>query len=233
VGIPRQVHWIRRCLAEPAAYDVVIAAFAGAGAVYVAWVKGDWITGFLAAVICLVSIRKAWVSIFKNFSQKSIHELEGCLNTLHAIIHKEGISVWMTLHLPINAGQQLEQIMDYVSDDASYISGAGRKHPSQCGVIGVALREKEPILAVRENSDYQAYIRELIKEWSYTESDARELNPATMSSYAVPLKNQDEKVECVLYCASTDRDLFQPEVLTLINNACIGIARFIRYRYSS
>ena len=190
-NIPRHGSFVKRCLADPSFYDFGVAIFAGAAAVYNALGKNDGITALFAMCICALSIRKATISIRKNLNQKSIHELEGCLNTLHAMISRRGTSgasLWMTLHVPIQRGQRLEQIMDYVSDDESLRSGAGRKFPAQSGVIGVALREKEPILAVRQNSDHQAYIHELKRDWSYTDADARKTNPATMRYLRCPVE---------------------------------------------
>ena len=232
-NIPRKASVVARFFSDASPFDIGIAVVSGAVAVYNAFAKNDWLTAVGAAIVCILAIGKAIISFRKNLSQKSLHELEGCLHTLHAMIHKENTHAWITLHVPIEKGQRFEQLLDYVSNDSSYSYGVGRKFAAQSGVIGAALNVKDAALAVRQNNDYEAYIRELKAHWAYTDADARKINPATMSAFAAPLTNYHGDVGCVLYCGSTDRDLFTPEVIALIGKACIGIALFIGKRYSS
>jgi hypothetical protein len=167
----------------------------------------------------------------RNAEKESIHELKGCLETLDAIIRKESSRLWLTLHVPIDGGQRLEQILDYVGDtDGS--RKAGRRFVAQSGIVGRALREKEPFRFSRSSDDHEQYILELVRDHSYTETDARKTNPSMKSGYAAPLFEGDD-VRCVLFLASDDPNMFDDSTALQINRACVGIARFIKDRYSS
>jgi hypothetical protein len=230
VPIPRYSNLLQKIWQDPSKWDFLIAICAGIGAVYSAVVDGKVVMAYAASALCLATLCKAIATLRRNLKQKSTHELKGCLETLHAMIRKEDFRLWVTLHVPIENGQRLEQILDYVGDNEG--KKAGRKFPAQCGVIGQALRFKEPVRFVRTSDDYGEYVKELVKEWGYTEGDAKKANPGTMSAYAAPLLEKEE-VKCVVYLGSNDRNMFSDHTVSLIHKACIGIAHFIEERYSS
>ena len=103
--------------------------------------------------------------------------------------------------------------------------------PTTPASIGKAYREGENYVARRVNDDYEAYVRELIRDWNYTEQRARLLNPGAMAWMAVPLM-EDRRVEAILYLDVNQREFFTAERQELVFAATRGIAVFIGRRYS-
>jgi len=85
-------------------------------------------------------------------------------------------------------------------------------------------------VAQRQNADYEAFLRELVQEWSYTPQDARALTPDRQAWMAVPIKGISGVV-AVVYLDSDQRELFTSEVQQLIVLACQGVASYISARY--
>ena len=131
--------------------------------------------------------------------------------------------------MPLNG--ELEQVTEYVGDPAK-TGQVGRRFPANAGIIGKALRENTVFLARRENDEYEAYIRELITAWSYTEQQARLLNPGAMAWMAAPIYDQRGGADAILYLDANQRDFFTAERQELIVAAIRGIAVFVGKRYT-
>ncbi len=189
-----------------------------------------WVTIVGAAGVTLSSIGKAVLDLRRTWNDASPHALEGCLNTIHALLQADDSSqLRLTIHVP--SGEQLQQITEYVGHKRGNQKMAGRSFPAQSGIIGQAFRRKEFIAASRRNDDYEGYITELVEHWHYLENDARKLSPASMSWMAIPLV-LEEKVEAIVYLDSTDREFFDDEYRRNIAIlGCAGIARFVHGRY--
>src|SRR5262245_59818135 len=96
-----------------------------------------------------------------------MHELEGCLYTLHAVLAPpEACRLRLAVHRPVD--DKLEQVTEYIGDRPK-LGRIGRRFPANAGIIGKAFREQDVFIARRLNNDYEAYVRELITEWNYTE----------------------------------------------------------------
>jgi len=144
----------------------------------------------------------------------------------------------MTIHVPIEKGgrTQLRQVMHYVGDGRADKT-AGREFVIHSGVIGEAYRTKHMSFGDRKNDDYEAYIKELVDDWAYSETDARMLNRDTNAWLAIPLSGIDVKtggtvVSGVVYFDSTARQFFDDARKAVAAAACEGIALFVQRRYS-
>jgi len=162
--------------------------------------------------------------------------LTGCLHTLHAMLTatvqngdpEPGLR--LTVHVPCNNGHQLQQLVDYVGHRRTDKPTAGRKFKMECGIVGRAYREGRVYFACRENNDYEKYIKELTTAWSYIESDARKLHPASKSWMAFPLCMENgEPAAAVVFADSIEPNFFDNKTRReIIENACQGIARFVK-----
>jgi hypothetical protein len=231
MAIPKQESTLLRCLKETSVYDIGVAL--GSGVVAIIKAEQDKALAVCAGLIFVLSVFKSIVSLREKLKSKSLHELEGCLHTVHSILAGGSkVKLRITIHIPIESDQKLEQILNYVGDSEK-TETAGRRFPAQCGVIGEALRTKQTVMARRVESDYEKYIDELVTEWHFTQKDARKLNPATMSWMAIPLEGTTQEIAGVVYLDSSDPDFFSEERQTSAINASVGIARFVRSRYKS
>jgi hypothetical protein len=195
--------------------------------------------GVLAVLAFSAAIVKAILSWKEKRKTRSHTGLDGCLFTLHSVLASAEAGadpgLRLTIHTPVSAKKsenQLEQMIDYVSSDPKRRVGAGRRFMQQCGILGDAYRTGKVILAVREQEDYEGYIKELVEKWHYSEDQARALNPNARSFMAVPLSGEDG-VEAVLYVDSTKLNYFTENRRVLVESACVGIALFIRRRYNT
>jgi hypothetical protein len=200
--------------------------YASQGRMRLAWAVGCATVG----VLVFTGVKQT-IGLAQARKRGSIHELEGCLHTLHAVLDPTAVEapgrVRLAIHVP--AEGSLEQVTEYVGDRPK-AGRIGRRFPANAGIIGKAFREKEVFVGRRVNDDYDLYVRELVKDWNYTEDLARRLNPGVKEWMAVPFFDRD-RVEAVLYIDATRRDFFTPARQELVLSAVNGIAIFIGKRY--
>jgi hypothetical protein len=190
----------------------------------------------LAAFVTLGTVGVLFLTVVQNLvglaaarKKDSMHELEGCLYTLHAVLRPpDQCKLRLAVHRPVHDG--LEQVTEYIGDTPKP-GRIGRKFPPNAGIIGRAFREKDTFVARRVNDDYEAYVDELVRDWNYTDERARLLNPGAMEWMASPLV-EGAKVEAVLYLDVNQREFFTPERQEDVLAAISGIAVFIGRRYS-
>jgi hypothetical protein len=226
----------RWALAQPSTYGILIAAFAAPigfssalnyanqGRALLALTVATGTAGVLAFTVVqhIVGLRAAR-------RKESIHELEGCLHTLHAVLRPPPqCRLRVALHRPVS--DALEQVTEYVGDKPK-AGRVGRRFPNNAGIIGKAYREGDTFVAKRVNDDYEAYVRELITDWNFTEERARLINPGAMAWMASPLV-EGGSVEAILYLEVNQRDFFTAERQEIVLAATRGIAVFVRRRYS-
>jgi hypothetical protein len=232
-GPPKGWRW---ALAQTGTYGILIAICASAigfSAVFNYWNQGRvWLTVLVSigtlGVLCFTVIQHL-VGLAAARKKDSMHELEGCLYTLHAVLRPpDQCKLRLAVHRPV--ADALEQVTEYIGDTPKP-RRIGRKFPANAGIIGKAFREKETFVARRVNDDYDAYIRELVTDWNYTEERARLLNPGAMAWMASPLV-EGAKVEAVLYLDVNQREFFTAERQEHVLSATRGIAVFIGRRYS-
>ena len=226
----------RWALGQPSTYGILIAAFAAPigissainfvsqGRAWLALMVATGTVGVLAFTVIqhIVGLKAAR-------KKNSIHELEGCLNTLHAVLRPPSTCrLRIALHRPVS--DALEQFTEYIGDRPK-AGRVGRRFPNNAGIIGKAYREGDTFVAKRVNDDYEAYVRELITDWNFTEERARMINPGAMAWMASPLV-EGGTVEAILYLDVNQRDFFTTERQEIVLAAIRGIAVFVRRRYS-
>jgi hypothetical protein len=236
--IPRQPRGVRWIATQTATYDILIALFASVIGLSSAWnyaATGKRFTavavGLGTAGVFVFSFVKQGLGLAAARKKQSSHELEGCLYTLHAVLAPSPPTrIRLAIHILV--GERLEQVTDYVGDQPKP-EKTGRQFPVNAGIIGKAFREKKAFAGRRVNDDYEGYVRELIRDWNFTEQQARRLNPGVMEWMAVPINDPDrQRVEAVLFLDSTTRKFFTPERQQLVVTAVEGIAIFIGRRYT-
>jgi hypothetical protein len=241
VPIPRRKTGLARLFNQTATYDFLIAIFASA----VGWASAlnylsqgkPWLALAVAigtaSVLAVTSIKQgvAWAAQNKK---ESTHELDGCLHTLRAALDPGECRLRLAIHVPVEQAEVLEQVTEYIGDRPKP-GRVGRRFPINAGIIGKAYRENDVLIGRRQNDDYDDYIRELVRDWNYTEARARSLNPATREWMAVPISTgagADAQVEAVLYLDANCRQFFNDARQELVLKAATGIANFVGKRYA-
>lgn len=247
-GIPGKKSWRWVLLNTAAFYDFLLAPLTIVGAGITAfdffWNARPIRASLLcltAVVVVIITTAKAIVS-FRQQRPRPAHELDGCLSVLHAILvdAAPGIGdcrVRVTIYRPSEDGKSLEQAMDYAGDAVADSTRVGRTFSVNCGIIGEAFRTKIATSGSRMNENFDAYVSELIHDWSYAESDARNASPEIFSWLAIPLVERDlgglSIVRGVVYADATAPGFFNGPRVELAVAACVGIARFVIRRYHS
>lgn len=105
-----------------------------------------WVVGTATVAIVVFQVIKSIIQFRIVKRGKSLHQLAGCLETMKGVLeissdeaHKAGLRV--TVYVPVEQGNKLEQVCDYVSSDPSRCRNtAGRSLPATAGVIGRAFQ---------------------------------------------------------------------------------------------
>lgn len=235
--IPRRPRGLRWIFQQTSTYSVLIALFAFPVGLASAWNYWSQNRPVIAALVFLgivgvlcFSVARDIVGLAHARKNESTHELEGCLHTLHSVLAPGACKLRVAIHVPVE--EKLEQVTEYIGDTPKP-GRVGRRFSANAGIIGKAFREREVFVAHRVNDDYESYVHELIKEWNYTDQQARKLNPGAMSWMAVPLYDAEQnRIDAILFLDATHRDFFTPERQELVLAAARGIARFIGKRYT-
>ena len=234
-------------------YDVGAAVLSGVslvGTSAAAFARGDQVWGRiglgLAALNVVVLLGKARATWLEQVRKKSTHELQGCLHTLESVLlgpdlepaKRLAAGLRLTVHVP-DGQAQLQQVMAYVGDQRAGDKTAGRKFPENVGVVGQAYRaaqldpnKLEIFHDSRTSADHDAFVSQMVRDYSFSTASARALNPATMSWVAVAFREADGTVAGVLYCDSKQPDFFTDARQEDILHATVGIAYFVGLRYS-
>lgn len=205
---------------------------------------GVWLA---AATVWLLaaSVIKVLHALAQDRDRKRTQDYDGlaaALEVLHSTVrgrtglgpHGDGM-LRVTIHRVVparkkgRAPQELEQLLPYVG--ARSPGGKGRTFSIRSGIIGRAVREKAAIAATRVSEDYEAFLGELIRDYAYTEEDARALSPDRRSWMAVPILGNRDAPIAVVYLDSALPEFFTAEVQQLVMDACRGIAVYTREAY--
>jgi hypothetical protein len=242
--IPVRERWWRTLVHTSQVYDVLIALTAlaagttGVTSLIAAGRRGAALVAAGCAVItCALTVARAAVMWARQARRESLHELRGCLMTLHALLvetdrpeEEARIGLRLTVHVPTRDNRELLQVLDYVGDSRGGRT-AGRRLPVHCGIAGHVYRTGDAYHARREDADYEDYVRDLVTQWAYSEPQARKVDPSSMSWMAVPL-GAGKRIEGILYLDARDRDFFTEARQDLILRAAIGVARYVAERYA-
>lgn len=245
MAIPRRER-ILRVLYSLDAWDLYIAVFTLIGGIRLTLdlLQQNFISalmvGLSAGGVFGCTVVKKIVMIYKSVDEP-LHALEGCLEILHSVLLPEGdylpqdepgLKLRLTVHVPVNNGSELEQVLNYVGDDSGSRT-VGRRFSSNCGIIGAAFRENDVFWASRESDHYNSFIEELVAEWGYIREDAQKLNPGTYSWFAMPLSGEDDSdVIGILYIDANHKNFFDDEwIREIIMLSAAGIVRFVKRRF--
>jgi putative methionine-R-sulfoxide reductase with GAF domain len=172
---------------------------------------------------------------------KSPIDLLGCIHPVYEVLlalrrsqGKDGTGkLRLTIHRVDHATSQIEQCVDYIGEtDSTRV--AGRRFQVSQGIVGRAARMGEVIVVERTVKTDDEYIADMMKEWSYTRSEAERLDRSRWSFMAVPIlgdDSQQSRAIGVLYADSTDPQFFSEGIGPFVLAATAGVAKFIRLRY--
>jgi hypothetical protein len=164
----------------------------------------------------------------------AVHTLYGSVDEHRKTTDKKDAKFRATIHrvvFPEASGrpvEELEQLLNYIGEDGT---GARRRFSVRSGIIGRAVREKAAFAFSRQNDDYEEFIRELVRNWSYTEADALKLKRDRKSWMAVPIFGLHDTIVAVVFLDSNHSTFFTKEVQQIIINASGGITSYIHERY--
>ena len=237
--IPRPTPLWRRLLSSPVSYGsgrTLFTAMAGAGATIGLQAAGQTVWAAFAGLATACGVIEASLRLYKESARSSTHELEGCLETLIAILSPPGApdfdpGLRATLHLPINRGASFVQVIDYVGSNRAGKT-KGRVFRSNAGLAGRVLATRQAYAASRAVANHESYVRELVESWGLTEAEARQRDMSAMSWMAVPLEHGGN-LEGLLYLDSTRPGFFDDPVRAKVCvSAAVGIAKFTVRRYT-
>jgi hypothetical protein len=194
------------------------------------------------ATASLVKVRIAHTEDKERQQQHSPEGLAGCLHVLYRYLQaasgfteSEREKLRMTIHRVVEAEKEaaepewLEQVVPYVGGPGGK---PGRRFRIASGIIGLAVRDKQPVEASRESDDYAAFLRELIQKWGYTRAEAQGIQEDRQSWMAVPIFDKNQEVLGTVFLDSNQRNFFAgEEKQMLIIRACSGVANYIEERY--
>jgi hypothetical protein len=215
--ISRQRRGVRWIAAQTATYDILIALFAsviGLSSALNYAVTGKRVVAAAVGLgtfgVFVFSFVKQSLGLAAARKRQSSHELEGCLYTLHAVLAPaQATRVRLACNVPVG-GEMLEQVTDYIGDQPKP-QKIGRQFPVNAGIIGRRSASGRRLRDGASTTTTKLYVRELIRDWNYTEEQARRLNPGVMEWMAVPIADPDrQRVEAVLFLDSTTRDSSRP-----------------------
>lgn len=209
-----------------------------------------WTVGIfaIAAFGFFLKIRQATVQDRKEIDGVDHDGIRGAVYVVHAAAcHACGLqldqglkNIRATFHRVVHSDKrgapsepaEYEQIIDYVGRKGG---GNLRKFSVNVGITGLAFRLGDVIAAERKSADLAQYQKELIEDWGFTPSAAKQVSEEPMSWLAIPIRESGtDKVIGIVYLDSTAQNAFQtPQVQTAILTACLGVTKYVEQRYKS
>lgn len=127
-------------------------------------------------------------------------------------------------------GKRLEQAVEYVGGSTDDKRCRGRRFPLRAGVIGTCAKDGTPIYAHRTGEDLDAFRREMVKDWHFTEKEAKGLTEDRWSYAAYPILLEGKSLAgAVLYADTPKRGAFKNKaVQKKLDRWCVGFAQFLR-----
>ncbi|HEX2079469.1 MAG TPA: hypothetical protein VHG08_17210 [Longimicrobium sp.] len=139
--------------------------------------------------------------------------------TIHRVVHRKGKD---------GAGEQLEQLLPYIGGKG----GPPRRVFSvRTGVIGLAVRKKDAVAVSRKSEGHQDFVRELIREWGFTEDEARVVSSDRQAWMAVPILSSTMVPVAVVALDSSVPNFFTAEIQQVVVDCCRGVGAYIREVY--
>jgi hypothetical protein len=127
-------------------------------------------------------------------------------------------------------GQRLEQSVEYVGGLPDRKARRGRRFPLRAGVIGRCAKDVLAVYAHRKGDDIEGFRREMVRDWGFTEDEAKNLAEDRWSYAAYPiLEEETNQVGAVLYADTSKKGAFKSgAVKRRLELWCVGFAAFLR-----
>lgn len=196
-----------------------------------------WVLIGASVWLAVASVVKILNAQAQDAALKKSEGYEGLLAALHVLhgavrsragsdnLHEGRLRATIHRVVPGQGGvEEVEQLLPYIGGTGS---SAGRTFSVRSGIIGKAVRERSVFAASRVSSEYEAFLSELVRDWSYTMDDARKLSPDRRSWMAVPIPVEGGPVVAVVYLDSSEPEFFSGEVQRVVLEACAGITTYI------
>lgn len=200
-----------------------------------------WVLIGASVWLAVASVVKVLNAKAQDAAHKKSESYEGLLAALHVLhgavrsragiesLHDGGVRTTIHRVVPGAGGaEEVEQLLPYIGGTGS---PSGRTFSVRSGIIGKAVRERTVFAASRVSPDYEAFLSELVRDWSYTVEDARKLSPDRRSWVAVPIPVEGGPVVAAVYLDSSEPDFFGVEIQQVVLDACAGIATYIEEVY--
>lgn len=191
-------------------------------------------------VASIVKVLAAKAQDAKEDQTKGHDGLIAALHIVHSMVARAGKLITteqrqtlrVTFHRvvpPLERSEHIEQIVPYVGGVGSE---PGRTFSIRSGITGCAIREKAVFVMSRSSEKYEDYVNELVREWSYTEADAKKMTTDRFSAMAVPVRGRGQEVLGVVYLDSSSKEFFSSdEIQQTVVAACVGVTDYIGERY--
>lgn len=204
---------------------------------------GWWLAG-ATAWLALASAIKVLHAAVQDRDRKRVQEYAGLRGSLWVLyesvrrasgVEKPGDgTLRVTIHRLVpprkkaDAAEELEQLLPYLGGTG----GAARRTFSiRAGAVGLAVRSRGPVTTKRKSAGHSEFVKELIKDWGYTEKEARSIPADRQAWMAVPIFSADGAVVAVVSLDTSVPGFFTRAVQRLVGNACGGIAAYIAEAY--
>ena len=190
--------------------------------------------------LAIASIVKVLNAYSKDKEEKQKQEYEGLLGAIHVLYAavsqhlNSDKDLRVTIHRVVppaeknQAAEELEQLLPYVGGSGGK---PGRRFSIRSGIIGKAVREKEAFAFSRQSDDDKDFIQELVRDWAYTEEDARKVSHDRKVWMAIPIFGAKSDVVGVVYLDSNELNFFTEHIQQQAIQACSGIANYIDETY--
>jgi hypothetical protein len=199
---------------------------------------GWWLAG-ATAWLALASLVKVLHAAVQDRERKRVRQydgLRGSLWVLYEVVRGAAMresgdgSLRVTIHRVVHlekkdgAGEQLEQLLPYVGGKG----GPPRRTFSvRSGVIGLAARQKNAVVVSRKSDGPADFARELIRDWGYTEDEARAVSSDRWAWMAVPILSPTMVPVAVVALDSSVPGFFTAEIQQVVVDCCRGVGAYI------
>ena len=202
------------------------------------WLVGA--TGWLA----LASAVKVLHAAVQDRDRKRVKQYDGLRGSLWVLYEAVGSAAGpgnvgegalrVTIHRVVEVGEtrseveRLEQLLPYIGG----MGGPPRRVFSvRSGVIGLAVREKDAVVARRKSDGHADFVRELSHVWGYTEDEARTISSDREAWMAVPMLSAKKIPIAVVSLDSSIPGFFSPEIQKVVLGCSRGVAAYILEAY--
>lgn len=204
---------------------------------------GWWLAG-ATAWLALASVVKVLHAAAQDRDRKRIEEhagLRGALWVLYETVRTaagpgtvgDG-ALRVTVHRLVDEkkkgveARQLEQLVPYIGGQGG---PPNRKFSMRSGAIGLAARKKDAVAVKRKSNGPADFVRELVKDWGYTEEEARDVSSDRQAWMPVPVLSPTRGPVAVVSLDSSIPGFFSPRIQKTVLGCCRGLASYILEAY--